>query len=379
MNSKRKTHQPLARRLAKTPEAANGLRQRMNRATLSTRWGDSTCRQRLYEVAGHNVPGPVAWMVDDTGIIKKGKKSPGVHRQYCGKAGKRENCQLVVSTHVSGWTSSQPLEADLYLPQVWADDLDRRREAQIPDDVVFRTKNQIALEQIDRLLEAGLSARPVLADAAYGNSSKFRNGLRQRKLEYVVAVQGKTAIWRPNEGPDPLPEYTGRGRPPTRQYPGEHQPVSIKEFAGELSVSRWKNFKLSRGRHEPKTIRTAVTRVRTAHKAHQGYPPGPSEWLVIIWPEGASEPTDYFLSNLGRRTRPKKVVELGCLRWRVERDYQDMKQEIGLEHHEGRSWVGLHHHLTICMAAHAFLGSQRKLFPPQPPRVDGFSTEADHA
>jgi SRSO17 transposase len=377
--AKRKTHQPAAMQLVAKPGDANGLRQRMNRATLSERWSDAMPRQRLYDIAEHNVPGAVAWLIDDTGIIKKGHKSPGVQRQYCGKAGKRENCQLVVSTHMSGWTSSQPLEADLYLPKVWTDDIDRRREANIPDDIIFQTKPDIALEQIDRMLEAGLPARPVLADAAYGNSGKFRQGLRDRKLEYNVAINPTTTVWRPNQGPDPVAEYSGNGRPSTRRLPGEFHPVSVAEFTRELGPSRFKTLRLTRGRQKPKETRAAFVRIRTAHGAYKGHPPGDKEWLIVIWPEGQQEPSDYFLSNLGRRVRPKRLLDIACLRWRVERDYQDMKQEVGLEHHEGRSWVGLHHHLTICMAAHAFLASQRKLFPPEASRITDVSAKEDCA
>lgn len=365
IEAERKTHQPAAKKLVKEPEDAGALRQRINRATISERWTDETVRQRLYEVTEHNIPGPVAWLIDDTGIIKKGKKSPGVAHQYCGKAGKKENCQVVVSTHLSGWNCSQPLEADLYLPECWADDFERRREAKIPDDIGFRTKHEIAVEQVDRLLEHGLPVRPILFDAAYGNSTDFRASLRERKLDYAAAIQSDTNIWRPGEGPDPVPEYSGRGRPPTRRYPGEYQPVSVKEFARQLSPAHFETFTLRRGRHEPREVRAAVTRIRTAHNASKGEPPGEEEWLVIIWPEDKDAPTDYFLSNLHRRKSPKYIVELCCLRWRVERDYQDMKQETGFEHYEGRGWPGFHHHLTICLAAHAFLVSQRKLFPPQ--------------
>lgn len=353
--------------LSATSKDANGLRQRINRATLSSRWVDEAPRKKLYELAKHNVVGAAAWIIDDTGIIKKGTKSPGVQRQYCGKAGKRDNCQLIVSTHVSGWTTSQPLEADLYLPQGWCDDLPRRREAQIPDEIDFQTKPEIALAQIDRLLEARLPPMPVLADAAYGNGHKFRDGLRERHLEYSVSIKPDTLIWRPHQGPDPLPEpVPGRsGRRRTLRFPGQFQPVQVKDFAAEILKGKRDRITLSRGRHETKEVVVTLTRIRTAHKADKGNPPGPEEWLIIVWNEEKNEPTDFFLSNLHRRVRPKRLVELTLLRWRIERDYQDMKQEVGLEHYEGRSWVGLHHHLTICMAAHAFLASQRKLFPPE--------------
>lgn len=377
--AKRKTHQPAGIQLAATPEQACGLRQKLNRTTLSTRWSDDQARLRLLEVARQHVGRPVALIIDDTGFIKKGNKSPGVQRQYCGKAGKRENCQLVVSTHLSGWNCSQPLQAELYLPEVWINDLERRREAGIPDEMEFRTKPQIALEQVDWILAAGLPPQIILADAGYGNSGPFREGLRERNLEYVVAIQPSTSVWRPGQGPDPLPETNpSSGRRQTRRYPGTFEPVSVRALADELDARHFKMYRLRRGRHQTREVRAAAIRLHTAPKAYHGCEPGPEEWLIVIWPPGKPEPTDFFLSNMGRRVRPKRVIELGCLRWRVERDYQDMKQDVGMEHYEGRTWVGWNHHLTICMAAFAFLAIQRKLFPPETPRIDRLGAQANH-
>ncbi len=229
------------------------------------------------------------------------------------------------------------------------------------------------------MLEAAFPDKPVLADAAYGNSGRFRQGLRDRKLTYSVAIKPTTSIWRPNEGPDPIAEYKGSGRRSIRRLPGEFQPISVAEFARELAPSRVKTLRLTRGYQQPKKVRAAFARIRTAHGAYKGQEPGNEEWLIVIWPEDQQEPTDYFLSNLGRRMRPKRLLEITCLRWRVERDYHDMKQEVGLEHYEGRTWVGFHHHLTICMAAHAFLASQRKLFPPEASGVTGVGAKENCA
>ena len=179
-----------------------------------------------------------------------------------------------------------------------------------------------------------------------------------------MAINSDTSIWRPKQGPDPVPEFSGIGRPPSCRLPGTYHPVSVKEFALGLHRKRFKTFTLTRGRADPSKVRAAFARIRTARGAYNGKEPGQEQWLIIVWPPSESEPTDYYLSNLPKRTRPKRLLELSRLRWRVERDYQDMKQEVGLEHHEGRNWVGFHHHLTLCMAAHAFLASQRRLFPP---------------
>lgn len=371
VETRRKTHQPAGAALAGSAAEADALRQRMNRATLGD-WSDADVRRRLLEVATRAMSQPLAWIIDDTGFEKKGTKSPGVQRQYTGTAGKVTNCQVVVSTHLASWTASLPLEMDVYLPQSWCDDADRRREAGIPDDVVFRTKPQIALDQIEHLAEATGLKLPVLGDAGYGHGHYLRDELRDRGMTYVVAVMSDAVVWRPGEGPDePQPETASKGRRKTLAYPGRFAPVSVKALALELPRSRYRSVKLRRGRRAVTCTRFACLRVRTAHRAEQGVPPGPEEWLLIEWPDGASEPTHYFFSNLPPETPPRHLAELAKLRWRVERDYQDLKQEIGLDHYEGRRWRGLNHHLTICVAAFAFLAIQRRLFPPPAPSIDG--------
>lgn len=371
VDARRKTHQPAGTVLARRPGDADGLRQRMNRATLGG-WDDDEVRQRLCEVAAEAIPSPVAWVVDDTGVEKKGCKSPGVGRQYCGAAGKVTNCQLYVSTHLAGYNASLPLEMEVYLPKDWCTDSVRRAEAGIPEDVVFRGKPEIALEQIDRLIEAKVPRGVVLADAAYGNSGKFRQGLAERGLEYSVCIKRDTSVWRPGEGLDAVPpRRNGPGRPPSRQLPGKHNPVSVQELAAELPLKAYRRVRLWRGRHEATEMRVARLRVRTARGAVFGHAPGDEQWLLIEWPSGEPEPSHYYLSNLPHRARMQRLAEISKLRWRIERDYQDLKQEVGLSHYEGRRWYGLRHHLTICMAALTFLAIQRRLFPPEDSPVAG--------
>jgi len=375
VETRRKTHQPVGMALARDDSEADALRQRMNRATLGD-WSDAMVRQRLVDVAQHAIVRPQAWIVDDTGFEKKGTKSPGVQRQYCGTAGKVTNCQLVVSTHLASYDASLPLEMDVYLPQPWCAAAERRKEAGIPDDVLFRTKPEIALDQIDRLVALTGLTLPVLADAGYGHGKGFRDALRQRDLTYIVGITGDQMVWRPGEGPDAPPEREPgqRGRPKTLQLPGRFAPVSVKALAQELPRRCYESVKLHRGRHGATHTHFAFLRVRSAHRADHGAAPGDDEWLIIEWPEGANEPTHYYLSNLPRRIRHSRLAELAKLRWRVERDYQDLKQEIGLDHYEGRRWRGLNHHLTICMAAFAFLSIQRRLFPPPPTPIHGGDT-----
>lgn len=381
VETRRKTHQPAGAALAGDAAEADAFRQRMNRATLAD-WSDSEVRSRLFETALGAISEPQAWIVDDTGFEKKGNKSPGVQRQYCGTAGKVTNCQLVVSTHLASFNSSLPVEMSVYLPQSWCDSPPRRLEAQIPDEIEFCTKPELALRQLQHLRDQSGLSLPVLADAGYGNGSAFRAALRDKGMTYVVAVNNDTMVWRPGEGPDAAQdagESRGLGRPRTRALPGTYTPVSVAERAREIARQRYRRIRLQRGRKNITYSRFAFERIRIARNAERGAAPGAEEWLIIEWPDGSSEPTHYFLANLPRSTRPAKLAELAKLRWRIERDYQDMKQEIGLAHYEGRRWRGLQHHLTISMAAFCFLAIQRELFPPEdiaitgayPPRTTG--------
>ena len=361
---RRKTHQPAGMRLADSAADGDALRQRINRAYLNS-WSDDLVRRRLQALAEQAVPNAVALVVDDTGIEKDGSKSPGVQRQYTGTAGKITNCQVVVSTHLVSHRASVALEMDLYLPESWTADRERRKEAWIPDDVVFRTKPQIALDQIRRVHAAGDVPKLVLADPAYGDNTEFRRGLDDLQLRYIVGVSSTTKVWRRGEGPDPPKPYSGRGRRPTRRLPGTHQPVEVRELAEELGEDEWVEVDLRPDEDRKRKSRFAQVRVRGAKQAVQGKPPGPEQWLLIEWPEDEESPTHYWLSNLQPDIDIETLAVLAKLRWRVEQDYREMKQEAGLEHYEGRRWVGFQHHLTICMAAMTWLVACRGLFPPR--------------
>jgi SRSO17 transposase len=360
--ARRKTHQPVAEKLAETPEEADALRQRINRAHLGE-WSDPLVRRRLHTVARAVIPDAVALVIDDTGIEKKGVKSPGVCRQYTGTAGKVTNCQVVVSTHLASHTASVPLEMDLYLPKTWVNDAERLDEAGIPADVAFRKKGQIALDQVDQIRANGFDVGVVLADAGYGDSTAFRDALRTRGLHYALGVAGTAKVWRAGEGPDPPPPAPPFGRPPSRALPGRHQPVEPRVYAHELAAEQWQSVALRPGDSNQRLSRFAAVRVRSAHRAVLGRPPGPEEWLIIEWPENEDAPTHYFLSTLPPDTPIEELARLAKLRWRVERDYQDAKQEVGLDQYEGRRWVGFNHHLTICIAAMTYLVACRAFSP----------------
>jgi len=360
----RKTHRPAGIRLAADEADADGLRQRINRAHLS-KWSDGMVRGRLTSIALATIPAPVALIIDDTGFLKKGDKSPGVHRQYTGTAGKVTNCQVIVSTHLASHDASVPLEMDVYLPTAWTEAPERRSAAWIPEEVGFKTKGDIALEQLDRVIERGVPDLVALADAGYGDKGEWRDALRTRGLDYIVGVSGGMKVWRAGEGPDRLPVPSGRGRPKTRRFPGEFSPVEITALAAELGDDQWHDVDLRPETPGERVSRFAAVRVRTAHRAAAGKEPGPEEWLIIEWPSTDAKPSHYFLSSLTESTELDELARTAKLRWRVERDYQDAKQRVGLAHYEGRRWPGLNHHLTICMAAMTYLVASRRLSPPQ--------------
>ncbi|MBW1878707.1 MAG: IS701 family transposase [Deltaproteobacteria bacterium] len=362
---RRKTHQPCGLQLAQTEADADALRQRINRGYLAE-WDDGAVRERLYGVASAAITAGFALIIDDTGIEKKGTKSPGVQRQYTGTAGKVTNCQIIVSTHLASHDASAALEMDLYLPRVWCEDRERCQEAGIPDEVAFRTKPEIALAQVRRILDSGVGASVVLADAGYGDDTSFRAGIAAKGLHYAVGVSGTVKVWRAGEGPDPPKPRSRKGPTPTLRFPGKFQPVEVRDYAKELAAASWAPVDLRPGAKNPRTSRFAAVRVRSAHRAVAGRAPGDEEWLIIEWPADEDAPTHYFLSNLPADTPLAELAITAKLRWRVERDYQDGKQQVGLDHYEGRTWTGFNHHLTICMAAMTFLVTSQALFPPQP-------------
>ena len=360
-DARRKTHQPAGAELALDEAEADALRQRLNRATLAEWRCDP--RSRLGELARHLIPDGFAWIVDDTSIEKKGTKSPGVARQYSGASGKLSNCQSVVSTHFAGWTSSLPLEMELFVPRNWFEDPARCAEAGMPLELEFRAKTEIALDQIRRLNDTELAKGVILADLGYGKSGKFRRGIADLGLQYAVGIPDNLTVWRHGQGPHPPRRRSTPGRPQTRFQLGEDRPVSVKDLANELPAEAWSTVTLHKGRHKPTPRRFAAVRVRTAHNAYKGATPGDEEWLIIEWPEGDDNPSHYYLSNMPATTELSRLAEVAKLRWRVERDYQDLKQEVGLAHYEGRRWRGFNNHLTICMAAIYYLAARREFSP----------------
>ncbi len=321
---------------------------------------------REHALIGLERHAPVAaWVVDDKGIPKQGAASVGVARQYCGVLGKADNCQVTVSISLCNATLSVPCAWRLYLPEEWANDKQRRVAAGVPDEVKFATKGQIALQEIDVPLEADLPRAPVVAGAGYGAATSLRGGLRARSLHYAVGVLPETTVWPQGDGPLRPKRRQPTGRPPTNlRSDSKHQPVSLKALAGSLPQQAWKPVRWREGTKGRMESRFACVRVRSAHRDYNLSEPREEEWLVIEWPQSEAEPTKYTLSSLPRSTSLEELVRLIKLRWRVERDYQELKSELGIDHYEGRGWRGFHHHGVLCIAAYALLVAERARLSP---------------
>ncbi len=318
----------------------------------------------LPEIERH---GPIeAWIIDDTGFPKKGRHSVGVARQYCGQLGKQDNCQAAVSLSLANGHASLPVRWRLYLPEEWARDKARRATAGVPEEVAFQTKPEIALEQLRWACAAGLPRGVVLLDAGYGNHTSLRAETTALGLTYVAGILSSTSVWPPGTEPLPPKPWSGRGRHPRRvRRDAEHQPVSVEELALALPKRAWRTIGWREGTADRLRSRFARVRVRAAHRDE----PSRQEWLLIEWPKGEEKPTKYWLSTLPHDITFERFVDLAKLRWRIERDYQELKQEIGLGHYEGRGWRGFHHHATLCIAAYGFLISERGTIPPSGPRA----------
>ena len=309
-----------------------------------------------------------AWVLDDTGFPKQGKRSPGVKRQYSGTLGKTGNCQIGVSVHAVGARGTAPLGWALYLPEEWCEDAERRRKAKIPDEVAFKTKPELGVELIERVRGWEVPRAPVLGDAAYGDNTELRQRLHDAGREYVLSVSGETTVFEPGTAfAVPAPKRAS-GRPPKRLRP-DREPKPIGELIADLDSGDWQTVAFRDGPDgEPMTSRFAFVRVRAGHLWHKGYAEEPrEEWLIAEWPEGEEEPTDYWLSNLPADAEPELLARLARLRWMIELDYRQLKGELGLDHYEGRSWLGWYHHTALVTAAHGFLTLERlRDFLPRP-------------
>jgi SRSO17 transposase len=367
----RKSIEPMAAKI--DPRRVQARHQSMHHFVASAPWdGREVLRvARDYALEPLERHAPVgAWVIDDTGIPKKGRQSVGVTRQYCGQLGKQDNCQVVVTLSLVNAVMSVPAAYRLYLPEVWAKDRQRCRAAGVPTEIAFRKKWELALEGIDELLAEDLPRAPVVADAGYGVATEFREQLTARQLLYAVGISEDVTVWpvgaEPLRPPAPSAHRVGRPRK-LLQRDDTHKPLSVNALALSLPAAQWKAVRWRDGTKGTMRSRFAALRVRPAHRDYWRTEPRDFEWLLIEWPTGEPEPTKYWLSTVSEKVSLKDLVRLVKLRWRIERDYQEMKDELGLDHYEGRGWRGFHHHGALCIAAYAFLAAERaRLSPPAP-------------
>ncbi len=362
----RKSAEPMAARV--DPGRVQAAHQSLHHMVAKAEWSDQAVLAMVRDQVLPKIVrsgATLAWIIDDTGFPKKGTHSVGVARQYCGQLGEQDNCQVAVTLSVANDHASLPIDYRLYLPEPWANDADRRARAGVPDEVTFQTKPQIALAQIRAARDAHVPQGCILADAGYGIDTEFRDGIAELQMTYVVGVQSSTSLWSPGEAPLPVKPPGGRGRPSTRvRRTATHRPVSAKALAHALPEHAWQTVTWRKGTNAPLSGRFAAVRVRPAHRDVKRSTPRPEEWIMVEWPEGDAEPAKYWLATLPADTPIAELVANAKRRWRIERDYQELKGEIGLGHYEGRGWRGFHHHATLCIAAYGFLIAERSAFPP---------------
>jgi SRSO17 transposase len=318
-----------------------------------------------------------AWVLDDTGFPKDGKDSPGVKRQYSGTLGKRGNCQIGVSVHAVGATGTVPLGWALYLPEDWCSDPQRRRKAKIPDEVVFKTKSELGVELVERAAGWDVPRAPVLGDHAYGENTWLRDRLDQAECEYVLSVGPTTKVFELGTLFAVPPKKPGATRGPVRPRP-DRKPEPIGKLIERLRADSVQTVTFRDGPDgEPVTSTFIFARVHAAHgwrddQRWTGWLQGAEvppreEWLIAEWPEGHDQPTDYWISNLPADTPLEQLARLARMRWKMELDYRQLKGELGLDHYEGRSWLGWYHHTALVTAAHGFLTLERlNPFHPRP-------------
>jgi len=356
----RKSLQPTLFRLGESEATYQSLQQFLADSPWDPEVVVRACAERVAPQIGVQ-----AWVVDDTGIKKDGKHSPGVKRQYSGTLGKIGNCQITVSLHAVGERGTAPLGWSLYLPEEWCADEQRRQKAKIPPEAVFRTKPQLAAALAEQAAGWRVARAPILGDCAYGDDTAFRSELDGRGLEYLLAVSPNIGVFGP-ETVFTVPERTGkRGRPASVARP-DRKPESVRALAERLPGRAWKTLACRTSPAGAKVkSRFACVRVVAAHPVVDDHLPPREEWLIIEWPKGEQAPSDYWLSNLPPETTPKRLARLARLRWTIELDYRQLKGELGLDHYEGRSYAGFHHHTALVTCAHAFLTLER-LHPKAP-------------
>lgn len=355
LDGERKSIEPMASRIEGADVQA--LRQFVGQSP----WEVEEVQRRLAHQMVDLLSEPEVWIIDETAFPKAGAHSVGVGRQYCGTLGKVANCQVAVSLHWSSAEASCPILWRLYLPKPWLEDEERAAEVKLPPGTTYRSKTELALEEIDQAVAWDLPRLPVVADSFYGNDFSFRQSLRERQLPYAVQVESNTVVWTADPSL-PLPAGKRTGRP--RKYPSLDalpQAESLEAVAKRWPASAWRTVSWRQGSRGAERSRFALFPVWAAHGwRKQEHPPRAREWLLVEWPKGSDHPVKYWMAQLGSgRPGLRRLARIARARWRVEQDYRELKEELGLDHYEGRQWAGWHHHVCLVTMAYAFLRAEQ--------------------
>jgi len=348
----RKSVQPIASRVAEDDF------WQLHHFVSTSAWDAAPLEEQLAKHANELVGGPDAHLIiDDTGLLKKGEHSVGVAHQYCGQVGKSANSQALVSVTLARDEIPVPVALRLFLPESWANDEKRCRRAGVPDGLGHRPKWQIALDEIDRLIAAGVVFGDVLADAGYGTIRAFRNGLTERRLTWALGIQSTSAVF-PTDVKVRFPRRKPTGRPRIHPRPSPKQ-IQAKKVIAALSPRAFREVTWRVGVKGQLSAKFAAVRVRFAdgaeYQPHQHVPSGEG-WLVC---ERRSNEDKYSLTNHNADATLEQLAGAIKARWSCEQAHQQLKEELGLDHFEGRSWNGLHHHALLTMIAFAFLQTLR--------------------
>ena len=355
----RKSVEPIAARASGDPLLVRAYTERLLHFVGEATWDDLAVRRHGAEhaITAMAVQEPVTvWIIDDTGMLKQGKHSVGVQRQYTGSAGKIANCQIAVTLSAATRHEAVPIDVALYLPESWTSDAALRKKARIPDAVTFKTKPELALDMIERACLDEVPGEVVLADSAYGDSAEFRSGVRLFGLDYAVGVKSLTKVYVLNKA--------GRRR---------GDATSVKDLAAKLGRKAFRRVTWREGTSPTKlSARFCFRRVKVAHDDGTELEEREDVWLAIEWRDGEDEPAKYHLTTLPRRMTKKEIVRIIKERWRTERVYQELKGELGFDHFEGRSFPGWHHHVSVVLCCYAFVVAERlRRFPPSAVTAQG--------
>jgi SRSO17 transposase len=350
----RKSLEPIVARLGE-----DGDYEALQHFLADSPWDPALIQRAVAERVAPEI-GVEAWVIDDTGIPKDGKHSPGVKRQYSGTLGKIGNCQIAVSVHAVSERGTLPLDWALYLPEEWCQDAERRRKTKVPPDVVFQTKPQLAAGLIERAATWEIPRAPVLGDEAYGKNCELRGRLDDAGIEYVLSVNADAQVYDADTVFSVPERRPGSRGPAPSALVADREPRAIAELAASLDASDFQTLVYRIRDGQDVSSRFAMLRVIAAHPVERDRRAPREEWLIVEWPAGAEQPSDYWISNLPADTPPERLARLARLRWMIELDYRQLKGELGLDHYEGRSYLGFHHHCAIVTAAHGFLTLERR-------------------